>query len=781
MKHSNSRYKIEVEGIVQGVGFRPFVYRLATELALTGWVTNTSDGVLIEVEGSEEGLESFLSRVRAEAPTLSSIVDVSSDKLPFIGYPDFSIRSSLARADRSVLVSPDTALCADCRAELMDPADRRFHHPFINCTNCGPRYTIINSVPYDRPNTSMSRFVMCDQCLSEYDDPADRRFHAQPNACNECGPNLSLLKEDGTAMDGNPLIGAVRMLEDGKIVAIKGLGGFHLAVDPFDDAAVKRLRARKGREEKPFAVMVKGLAEAGKLCEIDSYRVDLLTCTESPIVLLDRRKDPELHLSPSVAPKSRYYGLMLPYTPLHVLLMENFQALVMTSANLTEEPLCADIDEAKTRLAGIADAYLTHDRRIVLRCDDSIVRPADEEPERGPIVLRRARGFVPAPVFLPSNGRPVLALGPELKGTVCLTRGNKAFLGQHLGDLTNLETLEFLGEVVVHLKDILDVEPEAVACDLHPDYLTTGLALAGERDLWARDIPVYRVQHHHAHILSTQADNGMEGPVVGLALDGTGYGSDGTIWGGEILHVDGTRMERLGHLVPVWMPGGERAIREPYRMALSYMMEARGEGAVRKLAPEIFPTISSGDLDVLIGITANKTHGIKTSSCGRLFDAFSAILGICHHTRYEGQAAIELEMLTDASVGDTLPFSVERDIKGTVQVNMVPAFDEALELHLSGEQVGRIGGMFHLTLARALAEAVFHAVESAEDSDPFSPRIPLGGGVFQNETFLKMISKELRARSLEPVTHRNVPTNDGGISLGQAVYARQALEMEANL
>jgi hydrogenase maturation protein HypF len=460
--------------------------------------------------------------------------------------------------------------------------------------------------------------------------------------------------------------------------------------------------------------------------------------------------------------------------------MGSFPALVMTSANLTEEPLCADDDEAKRRLAGIADAYLTHDRRIVLRCDDSIVKPANERPERGPIVLRRARGFVPAPVILPSEGRPVLALGPELKGTVCLTRDNKAFLGQHLGDLTNLETLEFLREVIVHLKDILDVEPEAVACDLHPDYLTTGLALEGEKDLWTENIPIYRVQHHHAHILSTQAENGMDGPVVGLALDGTGYGTDGTIWGGEILQVDGTKMKRLGHLVPVWMPGGERAIKEPYRMALSYLIEARGEGAARKLAPEIFPAIKSGDLDVLIGITARRTNGIMTSSCGRLFDAFSAMLGICHHTRYEGQAAIELEMLTDATVVDTLPYSVGHDTDGTVQVNLVPAFDGALDLHLSGEEPGRIGGMFHLTLAKALAEAVTRSVASAEGPATVPSRIPLGGGVFQNETLLDMISRELRARSLEPVTHRDVPTNDGGISLGQAVYARKALEMEEN-
>lgn len=780
MELSRSRYRIAVEGIVQGVGFRPFVYRLATELVLTGWVTNTSDGVLVEVEGPDSDLESFLSRLRAEAPDLSSIVSVSAEKLPSTGYTDFSIRNSLARADQRVLVSPDTALCPDCRAEFMDPGNRRFKHPFINCTNCGPRYTIINSVPYDRPNTSMGRFEMCEKCQQEYDNPADRRFHAQPNACNECGPTLSLFNEDGTVPDGDPVSETARLLADGRIVAIKGLGGFHLAVNPFDDAAVKRLRSRKGREEKPFAIMVKGLEVAGKLCELDSSGVDLLTSTESPVVLLHRRKDPELHLSPSVAPKSRYYGLMLPYAPIHVLIMENFPVLVMTSANITEEPLCADYDEAKRRLAGIADAYLTHNRRIVLRCDDSVVRPANEEPEKGPIVLRRARGFVPAPIFLPSEGRPVLGLGPELKGTVCLTRDNKAFLGQHLGDLTNLETLEFLREVIVHLKDILDVEPEAVACDLHPDYLTTGLALEGEKGLWTEDIPVYRVQHHHAHILSTQAENGMDGPVVGLALDGTGYGTDGTIWGGEILQIDGTRMKRLGHLAPVWMPGSERAIREPYRMAISYMVEARGEGAARKLAPEIFPAIGSGDLDVLMGIAAGKTHGIMTSSCGRLFDAFSAMLGICHHTRYEGQAAIELEMLTDAAVVDILPYSIERGNGGTVQVNMVPAFDRALDLHLSGEKPARIGGMFHLTLARALAEAVSRSVASAEGSAPIPPRIPLGGGVFQNETFLDMICRELRARSLEPVTHRDVPTNDGGVSLGQAVYARQALIMEEN-
>jgi hydrogenase maturation protein HypF len=773
-----SRYKLEIDGIVQGVGFRPFVYRLARDLGLAGWVTNTSEGVLIEVEGPRDSLDAFFHRIREEAPPLASIGSLATEALPATGYRDFTIRPSLAKADRRVLVSPDTAICADCRRELLDPADRRYRYPFINCTNCGPRYTIINSVPYDRPRTSMAPFIMCPACQTEYDDPADRRFHAQPNACEECGPRLRLVVPGGSKPGGDPLDSTFGLLRDGKIVAIKGLGGYHLAVDPADGGAVNRLRDRKGREEKPLALMVRGLTEAAGLCEIDDDAEALLSSTESPIVLLRRLKRPKMTISPSVAPRSRYFGLMLPYTPLHILIMEEFPVLVMTSANLSEEPLCSGDEEALERLEGIADAFLMHDRGIVLRCDDSVVRPADDHPEAGPVVLRRARGFVPAPILLTRSGPPVLALGPELKGTVCLTREDRAFIGQHLGDLKNLETVQFLTEVVRHLTDILQVTPEALVCDLHPDYLTTALAEEGGGDKpWPGNIPLHRVQHHHAHILGCQAENGMDGPAIGLALDGTGYGADGTIWGGEILLVDGVRMERLGHLRSVWMPGGEKAIEEPYRMALSYLVEAQGTDRALETAAALFPDMDRGRLEVLLQITGERTHGFTTSSCGRLFDAFSALAGVCLRTRYEGQPAIELEMLTDDSVTDILPYSVVRDDDGMVIVDLIPAFGDAVELRLEGEGPGRLGGMFHRTLANALAEAVRICL----DGRPDLPRkVPMAGGALQNEILTRLLNVQLESVGIQPMNHRLVPNNDGGISLGQAVFGRMALELEVS-
>ncbi|UCG39407.1 MAG: carbamoyltransferase HypF, partial [bacterium] len=464
-------------------------------------------------------------------------------------------------------------------------------------------------------------------------------------------------------------------------------------------------------------------------------------------------------------------GLMLPYTPLHVLLMERFRVLVMTSANISEEPLCSGNEEALARLGGIADAFLTHDREIVLRCDDSIVRPDPLDPASGPVVLRRARGYVPSPVLLPLSGKPVLALGPELKGTVCLTRGDRAFIGQHLGDLKNLETLHFLREVTTHLMDILEVTPQAVACDLHPDYLTSRVP-DEENGLWEGDLPVFRVQHHHAHVLSCQAEAGMTGPVIGIALDGTGYGTDGTIWGGEILHVDGARMRRLGHLKTIWMPGGDKAVEHPWRMALSCMVETLGAEESRRVGSMIFPGIAAEDLDVIIGLCERRTHGVPTSSAGRLFDAISAILGICLETRYEGQAAIELEVLTDTGVTDILPYSVSRGPGGEQVMDLMPAFGAALEMVLDGRGPATVGGMFHATMAAALADAAAVVFESEGLPDR---TVPLGGGVFQNELLCVRIARELEKRSLRPLFHRQVPTNDGGISLGQAVCALYAM------
>jgi len=763
-----TRSQISVEGIVQGVGFRPFIYRLATGLGLKGWVTNTSIGVVIEVEGPAQNLKSFLASISDEAPPLASITSLTHIKLPQTGYEDFSIRPSLANADPSVLVSPDTCICSDCRRELLDPGDRRYRYPFINCTNCGPRYSIIRSVPYDRKNTSMDSFIMCSSCQSEYDDPSNRRFHAQPNACFDCGPGLDLINSDGSSVNVHPLVGTIRMIRDGKIVAVKGLGGFHLVVDPMNGDAVKNLRMRKGRDEKPFALMVRDVETAGKLCQIDDVAKEILLSTESPIALLPRETDPDLQLAREVAPASRYYGLMLPYTPLHTLLMEEFDVLVMTSANMSEEPLCAENHEALERLSSIADAYLFHDREIVLRCDDSIVRLAPAGMDEGPVVLRRARGFVPAPVLLPVGGDPILALGPELKGSICITRGDRAFIGQHLGDLKNLETADFLKEVVGHLMDILDVTPSAIVCDLHPDYLTTYLATEDDDVPWPAKIPVLRVQHHHAHILSSQAESGLSGPTLGLALDGTGYGTDGTIWGGEILFVNGTKMNRIGNLRPVWMPGGERAIEKPYRMAVSYLVEALGADEGLSWAEKLFPGLED-ELGIVSSMVSTRNHGIFTSSTGRLFDSFSAMLGICLETRYEGQAAIELEVLTDSNVTDTLPYSVQRDGDDRILVDMLPSFVEAAQMRITGREISVIAGMFHKTLARAFSEAILSAYEDQPEIADLNT-VSLGGGVFQNEIFSTMIIEEMRSIGIEPVFHRKVPTNDGGVSLGQAVY-----------
>ncbi len=770
------RRRLTVEGMVQGVGFRPFVFRLAGELELTGWVTNTSAGVEIEVEGEMEALQAFSRRLGGEAPPLARIASLRSQSLSPAGYRDFTIRASIARADRAVQVSPDVAVCPDCRRELLDPSDRRFRYPFINCVNCGPRYTIIRSLPYDRPGTSMAPFQMCPECRAEYGDPSDRRFHAQPDACAVCGPRLTLLDGEGVpASEGEAaLAGALRLLREGKVVAVKGVGGFHLAADPCNPEAVALLRRRKRREEKPFALMVRDLAVAACLAEVDEEGSRLLGSIEAPIVLLPRRERPGLPLSPEVARRSRHFGLMLPSAPLHVLMMEAFPLLIMTSANLSDEPLCAGNAEAVDRLHGVADAFLVHDREIVLRCDDSIVRPAREERQRGPVVLRRARGFVPAPVALPGGeGPPVLALGAEMKGSVCVTRGGAAFIGQHLGDLQGEQAGEFLLEVTRHLLEILGVAPAAVACDLHPGYLTTRLATDPAFPVpWDRSLPVFFVQHHHAHILSGQAEAGRTGPVLGLALDGTGYGPDGTVWGGELLAVDGCASRRLGRLRPLWMPGGERAVREPYRMALSALTAAAGEGRARALGERLFPSLHQSTREALTAMAAGRVHGIATSSAGRLFDAFSAALGVCEVTRYEGQPAIELEMLTEPGGAGILPYSLERGPAGLWEADFSPGLLEAVERRLAGEPVARLGGMFHRGLARALAEMA----GAATAADPSFPReVVLSGGSLQNEILSSLLSRELRERGFAVHLHRLVPTNDGGVSLGQAVFARCAL------
>ncbi|MEJ2154081.1 MAG: carbamoyltransferase HypF, partial [Desulfobacteraceae bacterium] len=561
MTNSRTALKIKVNGIVQGVGFRPFVYQTAQRHHLTGEVSNTPAGVAIHAQGDQGDLDAFIEDLTSHPPPLAHIVEINQKEARPEQFDDFTIARSRKSDLRATLISPDVSICNDCLAELFDPRDRRFGYPFINCTNCGPRYTIIDDIPYDRPKTSMRNFTMCAQCQAEYDDPNDRRFHAQPNACSRCGPQVAFYDNRRSQVaTSDPIVQAAKMIADGRIVAVKGLGGFHLCVDALNDRAVERLRQRKVREEKPLAVMAPDVETVGGFADVTPEERRLLTSIQRPIVLLTKKMPEKLAFS--VAPRNRYYGVMLPYTPLHYLLLnQGFTALVMTSGNLSEEPIAIDNDDAFERLKGLADYFLVHDREIYLRSDDTIVRRAGGETRQ----IRRSRGFVPVPVFLKDDLPSVLACGAELKNTVCFTKGSQAFVSQHIGDLENLATENFFRLTIDHFKRILDISPEQVVCDLHPDYLSTQWAKSRQA------LPVKQVQHHHAHVAACMAEHRLDEPVIGLAFDGTGYGPDGTVWGGEVLVTDLPGYRRAAHFETVPMPGSTAAIKAPIRMALAYL------------------------------------------------------------------------------------------------------------------------------------------------------------------------------------------------------------------
>src|SRR6266516_544361 len=640
------RASVRVEGVVQGVGFRPFVYSLATRLGLAGWVGNDVDGVFAEVEGAAACVEQFLGLLKTQPPPLARVERVTAAAMAPTGAAGFAIVASDHTGRRRALVSADGATCDDCLAELADPADRRFGYPFVNCTNCGPRFTIVTGVPYDRPLTTMAPFTMCAECEAEYRNPADRRFHAQPVCCPACGPRLRLLDTRQNEMAGNPLAEAARLLAGGHVVAVKGLGGYHLAVDASSEAAASALRARKHREDKPFALMVADLAAARELCEVDETGESLLASARRPVVLLARR--PGAPVAGAVAPGNRQLGIMLPYTPLHhLLLAEAGHPIVLTSGNVSDEPIAYTDDDALARLAGIADAFLTHNRAIHIRTDDSVVRPL-----RGrETLLRRSRGYAPEPLGLAARlPRPVLACGAELTNTFCLAVGNRAFVSHHIGDLENFETLRSFTDGIAHFRRLFDTEPEVVAYDLHPDYLSTKYAL----DLDGVDLA--GVQHHHAHIASCLADNGEEGPVIGVAFDGTGFGPDGTIWGGEFLLADLAGFERAGHLEPVPMPGGAAAIRQPWRMAAAYLDAAYGGEPPAGLA--VARRNAARWQDVVL-MSRRGTNAPLTSSAGRLFDAVAALLSVRDAINYEGQAAIELEQWADPAERGTYRAAIE--------------------------------------------------------------------------------------------------------------------------
>ncbi|MCF8110841.1 MAG: carbamoyltransferase HypF [Desulfobacteraceae bacterium] len=759
-----SARRLHIKGIVQGVGFRPFIYKLALGCGLKGTVANDASGVIIHVEGRAEDIGAFIRGVYDRKPPLALITEITENKIKPVGFENFSILQSKPDKSRNTLISPDISICEDCLQELFDPADRRFKYPFINCTNCGPRYTIIDDIPYDRPNTSMKNFKMCRKCRAEYENPEDRRFHAQPNACHVCGPHVSLHDAAGSRLQAEDTIkDAAGLLKQGYILAIKGLGGFHLAADAENSNAVKTLRHRKLREEKPFAMMSPGLEQIRQYAILNSEEQAMLESPRRPIVLL--RKSGSSPISEEVSPGNRYFGVMLPYTPLHYLLMNTgFTALVMTSGNLSEEPIVIDNSDALCRLSGIADFYLMHNRDIYLRCDDSIARHAAGAHR----IIRRSRGYVPNPVFLKHTVPQILACGAELKNTVCLTKNDQAFVSQHIGDMENLRTLDFFRLTISHMKRILDIEPEAIACDMHPDYMSTKYGLEQQ------NIRLIPIQHHHAHIASSMAENRIDGEVIGLAFDGTGYGTDGRIWGGEILTASMASFQRAAHMSWAPMPGGNAAIKEPWRMAAAYLKHTFGNG-FEKLDLPVFKNIPGSDLELISRMICRGVNSPLTSSLGRLFDAVAAIIGIRSRVRFEGQAAMELEMMApenDMSGADIYPY--ELPSAGSREIPVGPIIAGVVKDSEKRISCRQISTRFHQTLINLFSDLCVR-IRGQNGLN----RVVLSGGVFQNVILLKGLMRMLEERGFEVYTHSLVPANDGGISLGQAAVAAEIIKYKA--
>jgi len=748
------RRRITVTGIVQGVGFRPFIHRLAQKHNIAGTVHNFTGGVVVEAEGNPDDVTAFVEDLPKEKPPIARIEDISTSELAPTGDSQFVITTSREATGGTILLSPDVATCQDCRRELLDPTDRRYRYPFINCTNCGPRFTIIETVPYDRPNTTMQPFTMCPQCQAEYDDIDDRRYHAQPNACPVCGPHVELLLGDKHCTGDEAVQEVIERLVAGEIIAIKGLGGFHLACDATNEAAVQKLRRRKGREEKPLAMMSASFDDIATYCELTSQAQELLTGPTCPIVLL-RQKDSGI--APSVAPDSKYHGVMLPYTPLHHLLLadDRLLALVMTSGNLSEEPLATQNDEARQRLGHIADGFLLHNRKINIGCDDSVARPTPV----GPIIMRRARGYVPFPIKLERHLGNILAVGGHFKNTFCLTQGNNAFLSQHIGDLEDAETLEYFKWCVEHLQDVLRVTPELIAHDLHPSYLSTRYAqqLAKEQGL-----ETVAVQHHHAHIVACMAEHGIAGPVIGVACDGTGYGADGTVWGCEVLvtsYDDYTRTARLDY-VP--LPGGEQAIKQPWRMAAVYLDYQGLLDADIKFCE----TLDTDSWRVLKQMIEKDLNCPLASSAGRLFSAVSALLGLCPVEAYESQSAIMLEAAATEAEG-AYNYEITPDNEMLI-MQPGPIFREIVNDLQAGTAIGQISARFHNTFVQMLADTVQQVADETGIS-----QVALSGGTFQNELVLTGLHQKLTGADFEVLIHRKTPPNDGGLALGQAVVAAE--------
>lgn len=773
----SARLKLALRGAVQGVGFRPFVHRLAAEHRLAGWVRNSPQGVLIEAEGPRLELEKFLHRIETEKPPRSLIQNVEVSWLGAAGYHSFEIQKSDASGQKSAFVLPDIATCPDCLREIFDPSNRRYLYPFTNCAHCGPRFSIIESLPYDRANTSMKDFAMCPQCRREYDDPCNRRFHAQPNACPRCGPRLELWENGGIATlpsrltrDLSALLAAAKSIRGGKIVAVKGVGGFHLMVDARSNGAVARLRLRKHREEKPFALLFPSLQSAKAVCEISPVEEQLLLSAEAPIVLLAKKENPQAPLADSIAPGNPNLGVMLPSNPLHHLLMAELNfPVVATSGNLSDEPICTDEWDALNCLRGIADLYLVHNRPIVRHVDDSIVRVVLGREMN----LRRARGYAPLPVQLDraNNSKnetvqiagalpeAVLAVGGHLKNSIALAIGPQVFLSQHIGDLETEKANNAFTRVIDDFQKLYEVKPAIVAADLHPDYQSTQ---------FASDFPAMpaRVQHHLAHVLSCMADNGIDSPALGISWDGAGLGADGSVWGGEFFLVNGQKAERIAHLRPFPLPGGDAAAREPKRAAIGLLYELFGAAAFSLILPH-FQQLTPVELRAYKTSLGRKVNSPMTSSIGRLFDAVASLVGLRQVTRFEGQAAMDLEFaIGKMAAGEAYPLDVPN--QSPFQLDWHPLIEAVLTDLKRGVAVGEISAKFH----NALVEGIIRVVKRIGE-----PRVVLSGGCFQNRYLLERAVIRLREEKFQPFWHRQVPTNDGGLALGQIVAARKKIDL----
>ncbi len=761
------RKKYIVNGRVQGVGFRPFVYRLAARFSLKGYVSNNEQGVVIDVEGHQHDLECFSRALEQEQPPLARITRIKVHELKSLAHPaEFVITPSTSGEKHNVLISPDAAVCRDCKKEVLDPQNRRYLYPFTNCTNCGPRLTITRSIPYDRPMTSMACFDMCPDCLKEYNAPLDRRFHAQPNACHVCGPQAWLTDHSGEqlAREAQALVKSAQLLLQGRILAVKGLGGFHLVCDAGSSKSVQELRKRKHRPDKSLAVMVPDMETAAKVARVSPEHETLLSSVASPIVILPVNRP--FALSSHLSPDTDNLGIMLPYTPLHLVLFKHLKdilpsdrlpALVMTSGNFSKEPISLGNREALERLGAIADYFLLHNRDILTRCDDSVMFAADPKP----VFLRRARGYTPVPVFLNGKGPSVLGTGPELKNTICITKDDQAYISQHMGDLKNLETFDFFIETINHFKDILRVEPQAVVHDYHPDYLSTRYALEDS------GLPAFALQHHFAHTFSVMAENNFQGKCLGLALDGTGLGLDNTLWGGELLLVDNTdlTMQRIGSFAPVPLPGGEKAIEEPWRITLGYLHTL----GIRQENAFLWPEDIAGQHNIVMQMLDRKINSPLSSGCGRLFDAVAALLGLVCTIRYEGQGAVRLETIQDHT-HNTFHETGFYEQDGLLILDTISLFEKIVKDKIKQIEPEIISRRFHLSLAHGICKWVARA-----SRETGVRHIGLSGGVMQNMTLFSLMQNLLKEEKLKVMVHNKLPPGDACVSLGQAVFGRQML------